>query len=195
MKEATKAMNRRSKEKSFPWNKIFSGHGVDVGCGDDLIATVPWPNIKSVKGFDSEEGNANFLDCYFEPNSLNFIHGSQVLEHLDNPGDAIKRMLKICKKKGHIIMTVPDVGAYEDFKFPSKYNPDHKSSWSMIYRGSSFPIHIHIPTFLDSLSVVAETILARYVEVNYNWKDRETDQTMPLKDGVEIWNEFVLRKK
>lgn len=195
MREATKAMNRRFKEKGFPWKKIFVGKGIDVGCGDDLIATTLWPKIKSVKGWDADSGNANFIDAYFEPNTFNFVHGSQVLEHLNDPYDAIRRMLKICKKNGHIVMSVPDFGAYEDFKFPSKYNPDHKASFSMIYRGSSFPIHIHIPTFLESLSDVAETVLARYVEVNYNWKDRETDQTMPPENGVEIWNEFVLRKK
>lgn len=190
--ETSKAMRRRFKEHDdggFPWRNIFKGRMLDVGCGPDKLP------FESCIGFDQKDGDANKLSEYFEPHGFDVIHGSHVLEHMHNPLHAVLDWLTLLKPGGYLIQTVPDVGAYERFEYPSKYNPDHKSSWSQIYRGSAFPIHVHIPTFLAMLSRVASTELSRYVEVNYNWKlGREIDQTLKESDGVEIWNEFVLRK-
>lgn len=196
MREASKAMARRAKDKVFPWRTVFSGHALDIGCGDDVISNEFFPALKSVRGFDTQDGDANNIDSYFEPETFHVIHGSQVLEHLHDPYDAIKRMLKILKKGGHIVMTIPDWVAYEGMIWPSAYNLDHKSSWSMIYRGSIAPIHIHIPTFLASFESDAETRLAHFVDTNYCYKTGvKRDQTFNYQDGVECWNEFVLRKK
>lgn len=191
--ETQKAMKRRWREDEagvYPWKKWMSGQGIDVGCGPDKV---PLPLFI---GFDEKDGDANRLSEYFQGESFDCIHGSHVLEHMHNPEAALRDWLKILKPGGYIVQTVPDVGAYERFTYPSKFNPDHKSSWSMIYRGSVFPIHCHIPTFLASLYDVTDVLLARYVEENYDWKKPlSVDQTWKPEDGTEIWNEFVLRKK
>lgn len=162
---------------------------IDVGAGPD-----PLPFADCI-GFDTPDGDANHLSKYFPPESFDLVHGSHVLEHMVNPGDALRDWMTLVKPGGYVVQTVPDIGAYERFTFPSKWNPDHKSGWSMIYRGSVFPIHIHIPTFLKEFSDVAETLLARYVEENFDWKlPTSVDQTWKEEDGVEIWCEFVLRK-
>ncbi len=189
--EAKKAMRRRAREHAdhiFPWRDIFKGRMIDVGCGPDKIP------FADCIGFDQADGDANKLSSYFEAKSFDLIHGSHVLEHMHDPRAALSDWLKLLKPGGYIVQTVPDIGAYENFTYPSRYNPDHKSSWSMVYRGSCFPIHIHIPSFLDGFKDAAEIMLARYVEVNYDWKRREVDQTWREEDGVEIWNEFVLQK-
>lgn len=196
MREASKAMNRRSKETDFPWNKIFVGNCLDVGCGDDIINKDQWPGLKTVKGFDTEDGDANSIDAYFEPNKFDVIHGSQVIEHLHDPKDFLHRCLKILKKKGHIVMTMPDMNLYEGMAWPSNYNLDHKHTFSLLYKRSAAPSHIYLPDFLDSFKDVTDILLSRLVDTNYCYKTWvRRDQTFNFDEGVECWNEFVLRKK
>lgn len=204
MREASKAMNRRNEEASFfcsrygsiEWMEIFKGSALDVGCGDDIINKDLWPHLKTVNGFDTEDGDANSIDAYFEPNTFDVIHGSQVIEHLHDPKDFLHRCLKILKKKGHIVMTMPDLVLYESMSWPSNFNADHKTTWSMLYPRSPAPNHIYLPDFLNSFNDVAETLLCRLVDTNYCYKTwTRRDQTFNFEDGVECWNEFVIRKK
>lgn len=192
MNETSKARRRRAREEKsggFKWSRVFTGLGIDIGCGPDKL---PFPDCI---GFDQNDGDANHLSRYFPKESFDYVHGSHVLEHMHNPVAALEDWLSLVKPKGYVIQTVPDIGAYERFVFPSKFNPDHKASFSMIYRGSCFPIHCHIPTFLAQFSGIATVEIARYVEVNYDWKKPlSVDQTWKEEDGVEIWNEMVLRK-
>lgn len=193
MNETSKAMRRRMKEDDdliFPWREIFRGKMLDVGCGPDPL------RYEGCIGFDSKDGDANKLSQYFEPESFDLLAGSHVLEHMADPRAAMRDWLKIVKPGGYVLQTVPDWVAYERMQWPSRFNGDHKSSWSMLYLGSIAPIHIHIPTFLKELEDIAEILLARYVERNFNWKlPADIDQTWREEDGVEIWNEFLIRKK
>jgi predicted SAM-dependent methyltransferase len=192
MKETAKAMRRRLREDEngvFPWKALFTGKMLDVGCGNDRLP------FATCRGFDKTDGDANHLSRYFAGENFDLIHESHVLEHMQDPSAALRDWLTLVKPGGWMVQTVPDVGAYERFQYPSRKNQDHKSSWSMIYRNSVFPIHVHIPTFLASLADVAEVRLMRYVEENFDWRlEPNFDQTRDPKKGVEIWNEFVLRK-
>lgn len=187
--ETSKAMKRRLAESDVNWSLIFRGRGIDVGCGPDKL---PYADCL---GFDEKDGDANQLSRYFPPESFDYLHGSHVLEHMDDPTAALRDWLTLVKPGGYVIQTVPDWVAYEGMQWPSRYNPDHRSSWSMLYRGSIAPIHVHIPTFLAQFSADASVLLARYVEVNFDWRvGQSRDQTWREEDGVEIWNEFVLMK-
>jgi len=105
----------------------------------------------------------------------------------------LREWLKVVKPGGYLVITVPDLGLFENFTYPSLYNPDHKSSWSMLYKSSPFPIHVFIPEFLDLFQT--ETQRAQLVFTNYDWSQhRQVDQTWELERQVEMWNEFVLRK-
>lgn len=93
-------------------------------------------------------------------------------------------------------MTMPDMCLYEGMAWPSNYNLDHKHTWSLLYKRSAAPSHIYLPDFLDSFKDVAEVLLSRLVDTNYCYKTWvRKDQTFVYEDGVECWNEFVLRKK
>lgn len=189
--ETSKALKRRFAEHDaggFPWRDVFKGKILDVGAGQD-----PVPGSVD---FDVQHGDANELSKYFPPESFSLVHGSHIAEHLHNPEKSLRDWLTLVPRGGYLCITIPDVGAYENFTYPSKYNPDHKASFSMIYRGSMFPVHYHIPTLCESMSDVAETLIARYVEVNFNWKlPRSTDQTWLVENGCEIWNEVLWRRK
>jgi len=193
-KEATKATQRRLQETGIPWGSIFSGSCIDVGCGDDPVRTIDWPGLTEVVTFDVEDGDAERLDELFPEGRFDVVHASQVLEHMTDPEDALRRWARVLKPGGHIVVTVPDVGAYENFTYPSLYNLDHKASFSMIYKGSPFPKHYRIPDLCALVQGILETVVARYVEENYDWGDRDRDQTWKAEDRVEIWNEMVFRK-
>jgi hypothetical protein len=192
-KETSKAMRRRWCEDAtrvFPWRELFSGRGIDVGCGDD-----PLPFDGIVK-FDTPDGDANKLSSYFKAGEFQFLHSSQSLEHMHSPDVLFNDWFKVIAPGGAAIITVPSWELYEGMRWPSVYNPDHKSTWSMNLLGSpAGNLHVHVPSWLKRHASIAETVLVRQLAVNYNYRvGVSKDQTWEEADGVEPWIEFVLRK-
>lgn len=190
--ESSKALRRRFVEDfkgEFPWMKLFHGKIIDVGAGDDFL---PFDNVTS---FDWPQGDANKLSTYFKENTFDILHSSQCLEHMFNPSKALKDWIKVVKPNGHLIITVPDWELYEHKTWPSKTNPDHKSSWSMTIKTAPTPQHVYIPDFLKSFKDSVKVLLSRLVCTNYDpVLGNKNDQTWNECDQVEVWNEFVLQK-
>jgi SAM-dependent methyltransferase len=174
----------------FPWRHIFTPEaiGLDVGAGPDPVP------VGRVTSFDKEHGDANALSSYFPAASFDWVHGSQVLEHMHDPRAALTDWLKLVKPCGHVVMTIPSWELYESMVFPSRYNPDHKSTWSVWQKGSPAPHHIYVPDFVHSFDG-AEGLLCRLVDTNFDYSiGTKIDQTWKEEDMVEAWVEFVLRK-
>lgn len=197
--ETSKASKRRlATDRNF-WNKVFVGRGVDIGAGDDPLS---WPEV-DVVSFDlpfttdypaDVRGDANKIDAHFNENELDFVHGSQVAEHLHNPIDAIRRMIKIVKPLGWVILTVPCFDLYEKRIFPSQYNGDHKSTWSLwrqLPPNPKYP-HVWVPGLRAKLS--PHPVHASLCATNYDWMDTETDQTWIPENGVECFIEICIQK-
>lgn len=184
-------MRRRWNEDArgeFPWKSLFVGRGIDIGCGPD-----PLPFSDCVQ-FDEPQGDANRLHCFYDHGTFDYIHSSQSLEHMHNPAVLWDWML-LLKRGGHAIVTVPSWELYEGMRWPSVYNPDHKSTWSMALRGSPAPHHVYVPKFVNSKPEFAKPLLARQLDTNYDYKKGVTiDQTQNETDGVEPWIEFVLQR-
>lgn len=193
MRESSKAMRRRFIEDAtgvFPWMKIFKGEGIDVGCGDD-----PLP-FKFCKPFDKLEGDASDLTKYFKPDTFKWLHSSQCLEHLDDPVAALRTWITVVKPGGWLVISVPDWYLYEGQQWPSRYNPDHRSTWSLYAKDSPAPTHVFVPDFLKSFEDVADVKRCQLVDTRYNYKiGAIRDQTLPEDAGVEAFIEFVLEKK
>lgn len=194
MNEASKAMRRRLREdraEEFPWWKLFKGAGVDVGCGPDKIP------FDTCRPFDQADGDANDLTTYYAPNSFNYLHSSQSLEHMVDPVKALRSWIDVVRPKGHLIVTVPDVVLYERMVFPSRFNPDHKSTWSMWLKAfPKSPQHCYLPRWLEQFEDT-KILRCQVVDTNYDYTKLETneDQTLPEDRGVEAFIEFVLQKK
>ena len=189
MKESSKAMERRfNSEKSPLFSKIFKGEGIDIGAGDDLI------NVPDVRGFDMEDGDANHLDQCFEAESFDFIHASQCLEHMIDPKASLHAWLKVLKKGGYAVISIPSWELYEGMIWPSRFNPDHKSTWSLWQSGSPAPTHVCLPEWLENFN--CEIIYCDLIDTNYNYKiGTRVDQTYPYENRVEAFIEFVLQKR
>lgn len=199
--ESSKATKRRLQDTEF-WNPIFGTQCLDVGAGDDPAI---WPGCQ-VTPFDQKDGDANKIDEYFEPGQFDCIHGSQVMEHLYDPTGFVNRCLRILTPGGWIVMTVPDFDLYEKRTFPSKYNPDHKTTWSLWrptvtdFRSmrSGGPVntknHIHVPTWLSKWTANCK-VEARLIDTNYDYlKPDSVDQTWKREDGVECFIELLWQK-
>ena len=189
MKESSKAMERRfNSEKRELFSKIFKGEGIDIGAGDDLI------NVTDVRGFDMEDGDANHLDQYFPEESFDFIHASQCLEHMRDPKAALESWLKVLKKGGYAVISIPSWELYEGMIWPSRFNPDHKSTWSMWQKGSPALNHVKLPEWLANFN--CEIVYCELIDTNYNYKiGTRVDQTYPYENRVEAFIEFVLQKR
>lgn len=189
MKESSKAMERRFKSEMSPlFKKIFQGNGIDIGAGDDLI------KVDDVVGFDVEDGDANHLDKYFPEESFDFIHASQCLEHMRDPKAALQSWLKVLRKNGYAVISVPSWELYEGMIWPSRFNPDHKSTWSLWQAGSPAPIHVCLPEWLSNFD--CDLIYCDLIDTNYNYKiGTSVDQTYPYENRVEAFIEFVLQKR
>ena len=189
MKESSKAMERRfNSEKRQLFSDIFKGKGIDIGAGNDLI------NVPDVRGFDMEDGDANHLDQYFADESFDFIHASQCLEHMRDPKAALESWLKVLRKGGYAVISVPSWELYEGMIWPSRFNPDHKSTWSLWQKDSPAPTHVKLPEWLENFN--CEIIYCELIDTNYNYKiGTRVDQTYPYENRVEAFIEFVLQKR
>lgn len=195
MKETSKASQRRLDDDSIDWYSIFKGVVLDVGSGDDPLSQNDWPDA-AVIPFDTPQGDANKIDEYYKEDFFDCVHGSQVMEHMRAAGDFFTRCLKITKPGGWVIMTIPDYDLYEHQAFPSKYNGDHKSTWSLWRRtrdGKGY--HVHVPTFVKRLRELGHAANCRLITTNYDYMDQDVDQTFNYDDGVECFIEIVCQKK
>ena len=193
MNEASKAMRRRFIEHhtgGFRWLDLFRGSGIDIGCGPDKI---PFDRCEP---FDQAQGDFNDLTKYFPENHFSYLHASQALEHAIDPAKALDSWISVVKPRGYLIISVPDFILYEGGRFPSIFNPDHKSTWSMSLKGSiAGDRHVYVPEFLRHVD--ASVVRCEHIDTNYDYTKllSTEDQTFPESRGVEAFIEFVLRKR
>ncbi len=120
-------MNETSKSKKI-WREsvehsVLKGKGIDIGAGND-------PVVPDVKIFDTLDGDANDITNYVHE-QFDFVYASHCLEHMHNPGETLIDWWALVKKGGHLFFIVPDEDLYEQGVFPSRFNPDHKATFTL----------------------------------------------------------------
>lgn len=189
MKESSKATRRRMADTSFPWRDVFKGPTLDIGAGDDPLPT------ENVTAFDQAQGDANNILTHFRPQSFSLVHASNVLEHLFDPTKCVKDWLTLLRPGGHLLIMVPEAILYGDMLWlPTRFNLDHKSTWSMWLKGSPAPMHFLVPEFVKKIETItsAKTVLARLADNNYDYSVMfNRDQTYREIDAVEAFIEIL----
>lgn len=187
--ETKKASNRR--KNTWLYNKVFSGYGIDIGCGKDILnKDNEFPNIINVDAFDKEHGDAQFINRYIHNKQYDFVHSSQCLEHMHDPFEAIKNWYSIVKPLGYLVFSVPDEDLYEQGMFPSRWNNDHKWTFSISKKNSWSNKHINI---LDLIAILVNIniIKLELIDTNYNYTITNVDQT---RGDAEAFIEVILQK-
>lgn len=132
-------MNETSKTKRL-WSQrewdILTGTGIDIGCGHD-------PVTPTVRCFDINDGDANDI-TQFVHEQFDFVFSSHCLEHMRHPREALAGWWQLVRPGGYLFLIVPDEDLYEQGVFPSRFNPDHKATFTISKRSSWSPVSINL---------------------------------------------------
>jgi SAM-dependent methyltransferase len=107
---------------------IVRGRVLDIGAGPD-------PVTPDAIAFDMDSGDANFITA-FGPASFDLVYSSHCLEHMHDPHRTILNWWSLVRPGGHLFVIVPDEDLYEQGVFPSRYNYDHKHTFTFSKKNS-----------------------------------------------------------
>jgi len=193
MNEASKAIVRRMHDVRFA-TRYFVGNGIDVGAGNDPISQYHefFPGMRDVRVWDMPDGDAQLLagvpDAAFD-----FAHSSHCLEHMRDPAQALRNWFRVVKPNGHLICTVPDEDLYEQGRFPSTFNTDHKWTFTLWKERSWSPRSINLLDILQTLGADAQVLKAELLDATFRFNAPRADQTMTPVCESAI--EFIVRKR
>ena len=188
MDEQSKAARRRKNDWRFE-NRWLVGRVLDVGCGPDPMKKEDWAKITEVVPYDVVFGNK---DGQYLPEikdaEFDCVHSSHCLEHLKDARSALTNWLRVIKPGGYIVCTVPEEYLYEYGLWPSRFNGDHKLSFTLrsmpVLPASTNIGHLlwKLPLDVEHLSLLTE-----------GWDHTKAGQDQTLADA-ESAIEFVARK-
>jgi SAM-dependent methyltransferase len=188
------SVQRRLFDSRFA-TRWFVGTGLDVGGGADSLALFVelFSRIQNVVIYDQPQGDAQLLDNV-EDNSFDFLYSSHCLEHMRDPYEALGNWIRVVKPRGHILVTVPDEDLYEQGNWPSRFNSDHKTSWTIDKEKSWSPVSVNAVDLVRRFRAQARPIRIELIDHGYRYglAGSGFDQTRtPLTEAAI---EIVLQK-
>jgi SAM-dependent methyltransferase len=188
-RETEKSNKRRITQEIF--HRVFKGKGIDIGCGPDLLTNSFKPQHEiHCEAFDKQHGDANNITKYRQKESYDFVYSSHCLEHVYDPFKSLQEWGQLVKPGGYMVVVIPEEDLYEQGHFPSRYNSDHKWTFT-IYKPTSKPHTVNVVDLLKQLDGF-EIIRIEKVDTNYDYNLKNRDQTTM---GAEANIEFVVRKR
>ncbi len=139
-------MNETTKAKQYwgPIEKVATaGKGIDIGCGPD-------PVKPDARRFDLEDGDAN-VASQFVKEQFDYVYSSHCLEHMHDARQTVLDWWKLVKPGGYLFVVVPDEDLYEQGVFPSRFNPDHKATFTISKAKSWSPKSVNVLDLAQSL--------------------------------------------
>lgn len=116
--------------------KILEGNGIDIGGGNSPVSS-------KVRVFDIKDGDANHILKYVTE-KFDFVYSSHCLEHMINPIEALHEWWTLVKPGGYMFLVVPDEDLYEQGVMPSRFNLDHKWTFTISKHLSWSPVSINV---------------------------------------------------
>ena len=127
-------MNESSKTRmclSAEERALLRGRVLDIGAGGDPVSA-------DAVVFDLAQGDANQIDA-FAAASFDCVYSSHCLEHMRDPVASLLNWWSLVRRGGHLFVVVPDEDLYEQGIFPSRFNSDHKSTFTIAKKRSWSP--------------------------------------------------------
>jgi SAM-dependent methyltransferase len=122
---------------------LLSGRGIDIGCGTE-------PIVPNAQPFDVQDGDANDITRFVE-GPFDFVYSSHCLEHMKDARAAVREWWKLVKPGGHLVVIVPDEDLYEQGFWPSRFNRDHKWTFTIAKSTSWSPVSINLLDLVQDL--------------------------------------------
>jgi SAM-dependent methyltransferase len=122
---------------------VLRGEGIDIGCGDD-------PVLPNAVPFDRAQGDANEILRHVQ-GEFDFVYSSHCLEHMVDARAAVIEWWQLVKPGGVLFLIVPDEDLYEQGYWPSRFNHDHKWTFTIAKRQSWSPVSINLFDLASSL--------------------------------------------
>ncbi len=174
MHETSKSEYIRNVRGDF--DKWLKGSGIDIGAGADPL------KVKSgtVRGWDMQDGDAQLM-AGVSDDTYDFVYSSHCLEHMRDVTESLKNWLRILRSGGFLYVVVPEYVLYEKMCWPSRYNSDHKQSFSVIIkretvmRPNHYSVQLDMFPLLESLG--AEPVFAQMEDYLFNYNCGIVDQT------------------
>jgi SAM-dependent methyltransferase len=191
--ECTKAARRRVQDPQFS-ARYFVGRGLDVGAGADGIGRQRdlFPRTTKVRHWDVGDGDGEELSGV-DPCSYDFVHSSHSLEHMRDPVRSLRRWLDVTVYGGHVIVLVPDEDMYEQGRWPSTFNPDHKWTFTSWKRASWSPVSVNVIDLVRVVGLDAELVRLEVLYGTFDYQPGQRyDQTL---GAAESAIEFILRRR
>ncbi|WP_119342864.1 methyltransferase domain-containing protein [Facilibium subflavum] len=193
--EQSKSTKRRYNIGAFH-QRYFVGNGVDIGGKPDPMGQYVgvFPLMRSVRIWDLQDGDAQYMKGVDDA-SYDFVVSSHCLEHLHDPKQGLGNWIRIVKPGGYLVITVPDEDLYELGHWPSRFNHDHKHSFTIHKKSSWSPVSINVFELLASFTDVVEVEKIELVRDFFRdqLKAKNFDQTRTVV--AECCIEFILRKR
>lgn len=166
-RESSKARERRLAEGYF--SSIFLGSGIDIGCGDD-------PVTQDCVRWDRADGDAQSLEGVLDA-SFDWVYSSHCLEHLVDPEAALARWWEIVRPGGKMLVVVPDEDLYEQGVWPSRFNHDHKWTFTIHKDGSWSPRSLNLAELASALPD-HKVLWIRLIDAGYEHGPAVWDRTL-----------------
>jgi len=143
--------------------------------------------------WDRKDGDAQYMQKIAD-NTYDFVHSSHCLEHMHDVKIALKNWIRITKPGGYLIITIPDEDLYEQGHWPSRFNQDHKHTFTICKKKSWSPVSINIMELLMSFSNVVAVEKIELIRDFYHeaLKRNGFDQTRTITTESSV--ELILLK-
>jgi len=165
--------------------RVLVGKGIDIGCGDDPIGP-------EVRRFDAADGDANEISRHVHE-TFDYVFSSHCLEHMRDPHHALRGWWQLLKPGGYLCVAVPDEDLYEQGHWPSRFNGDHRHTFTIYKRKSWSPVSVNIVDLVAGLGDARVwKIELQDRGYDYSLVGKGIDQTLG-EAMAQIW--FVLQKK
>ncbi len=159
--------------------KYLSGKVIDIGAGNDLVCA-------GAERFDHEEGDANHITQFREINSYDAVHSSHCLEHMYEPENALLEWWKLIKPGGYLVLVVPDEDLYEQGFWPSRFNGDHKATFTLKKEKSWSPVSYNIFDLVSSLPN-SEIVSVETHDRHYDYKLQTKHPVPDVVKKFPLW--------
>ena len=175
MYESTKWYEKRLANGDY--KKYINGDILDIGAGTDPVKSP----FGITREWDLPHGDGQYLAGILD-NSVDCVYSSHSLEHMVDIEITLTNWIRVLKPKGYLYMVIPDYDLYEKGKWPSKYNPDHKHSFSInktradVGRQNHWNICFDIFPILKKLNVEIKEV--KLGDFGFDYNNFEEDQTL-----------------